>query len=106
MSDTMGAARARVTLQGPARVADEIGGAAIAWSDQGAVWAEIVARGGSQTSAFDASPAIALFGVTINRRAEVRAGWRAVWGERVLRIVGVADDGAQRMTLACEEEII
>jgi SPP1 family predicted phage head-tail adaptor len=106
MSDAIGAARARVTLQYPTRVVDEIGGAAIAWTDAGEVWVQITARGGSQTSAFDASPAIALFSVMINRRDDVRAGWRVVWGERVLRIVGAADDGAPRMTLSCEEEII
>lgn len=106
MTDALGVMRARVRLQSATRVADEIGGAAIAWIDQGEAWADIAARGGSQTAAFDASPAIALFSVTINRRADVRAGWRVLWGERVLQIVGVADDGAPRLTLSCEEEII
>lgn len=105
MSEAIGAMRARVTLQSPGRVADEIGGAAIAWADGGEAWAAIVARGGSQTSAFDGSPAITLFDVTINRRTDIRVGWRVLWGGRVLRVVGVADDGAPRMTLACEEEI-
>lgn len=104
MSDVIGAQRARVALWRPTRVADEIGGAAIAWADQGAVWAEIAAGGAGQSSAFDAAPAIASFRVAINRRADVRAGWRVIWGERVLRVVGVADGGAPRMTLTCEEE--
>lgn len=106
MSDVIGAMHARVALQSPTRAPDAIGGAAIAWSDQGSVWADVVARSASQTSAFDASPTITLFDVTINRRADVRAGWRVLWAERVLRIVGAADDGARRMTLSCEEEII
>lgn len=104
MSDAIGALRARVMLRSPLRVADEIGGAAIAWIDQGEVWAEIEATGASENVAFDVAGAVGRFRVTINRRADIRAGWRLAWGDRVLRISGVRDDGAPRMDLNCEEE--
>jgi len=104
MSDSIGALRARVTLQSPVRVADEIGGAAIAWMDQGEVWAEIEATSAGENAAFDAAGAVTSFRVTINHRADVRAGWRIAWNERVLRITGIRDDGAPRTEFNCEEE--
>ena len=97
--------RARVMLQSPLRVADEIGGAAIAWSDEREVWAAIEALSASEAAAYDAAISTGGFHVAINRFDGVRAGWRIVWGERVLRIAGVRDDGAARVELICEEEI-
>jgi SPP1 family predicted phage head-tail adaptor len=98
------ARHARVTLQSPARVADEIGGAAIVWADQGEVWATIHATGAAQLDLFDTRGAVQTFRVTINRRDQVRAGWRVLWGARVLRVVSVSDGGAPRIVLVCEEE--
>lgn len=106
MSDVIGARRARVTLQRPTRVADEIGGAAIAWSSEGDVWAEVEAVGAGDGAAFDANPSNAAYHVEINRRDDVRAGWRIAWGARRLRIVGVADEGAPRIQLTCQEETL
>jgi SPP1 family predicted phage head-tail adaptor len=106
MSGAIGALRARVKLQSPIRIADELGGAAIAWSDEGDVWAEIEAGGANESVAADATPSFASFRVTINRRDDVRAGWRIAWGVRRLRISGVADDGAPRIQLNCQEEIL
>jgi SPP1 family predicted phage head-tail adaptor len=106
MSDAIGARRTRVTLQRPTRVADEIGGAAIAWSSEGDVWAEIEAGSASDGAAFDVNPSNAAYRVEINRRDDVRAGWRIAWGARRLRIVGVADEGAPRIQLNCQEETL
>jgi SPP1 family predicted phage head-tail adaptor len=105
MSDAIGALKARVTLQSQVRVADEIGGAAIAWSDQGDVWAEIVCFGAGESAAFDAAASISAYRLTINRR-DVRSGWRVAWGERLLRITGVRDEGAARIELSCKEEML
>ena len=106
MSDAIGALKARVTLLQPQRVADEIGGAAIAWMDAGAVWAEIAAGGASQGADYDTAPSVTSFTVRVNRRADVRAGWRVQWGARLLRITGVRDDGGARIELICVEEIL
>lgn len=105
MSDAIGALKARVTLQSPLRVADEIGGAAIAWSDEGDVWAEIIALGAAEGAAFDASVSVSSYRVTVNRRADIRAGWCVAWGARLLRITGVKDQGEARIELTCEEEM-
>ncbi|MBL8545629.1 MAG: phage head closure protein [Hyphomonadaceae bacterium] len=102
----LSAMRARVKLQSPARVADEIGGVAISWTNEADVWAEIEARGVGETAAFDANASRASYRVTINRFDGVRAGWRIAWDARRLRVVGVADDGAARIELQCEEETL
>lgn len=106
MSDAIGALRVRVTLQSPTRVADELGGAAIAWTNAGDVWAEIDASSAGESAAYDGAPSVASYRVTINRHEDVRAGWRIAWGARRLRIVGVADDGAPRIELNCQEETL
>jgi head-tail adaptor len=105
MSDAIGAMRARVRLESPTRSADNLGGASISWSSQGDVWAEIAAAGASQSADLDAAPSLSGYTLAINRRGDVRAGWRALWGVRVLRIVGVRDAGAARIELVCEEEL-
>lgn len=106
MTDTIGAMRARVTLKRPTRVADEIGGAALMWVNAGDAWAEISAGAASESADYDDAPSIAAVIVRINRRDDVRARWRVVWGARALRVVGVRDEGAPRIDLICEEEIL
>jgi len=98
--------RARVALQRPVRAPDDIGGAAISWAHEGDVWAAIEATGAVQAAAFDTSPARNAFRITVNRRADVRAGWRVIWGARALRIAGVRDEGGARIALNCEEELL
>lgn len=100
----IGAMRARVRLERPTRTGDDLGGASIAWADEGDVWAAIEAGAAAAAVAFDAAVSISAYRITINRRDDVRAGWRIVWGERVMRIAGVRDEGAARITLNCEEE--
>jgi head-tail adaptor len=105
MTDVIGVMRARVRLESPTRASDDIGGAAITWANQGDVWAEIIASGAGQGADFDAAPSVSAYTLIINRRADVRAGWRVVWTTRVFRILGVRDQGGARIELICEEEI-
>ncbi len=104
MSEAIGAMRARVRLESPLRVSDNIGGAAITWSNQGDVWAEIDAGGAGQSAAFDTAPSVAAYSFAINRRTDARAGWRVVWGARVFPILAVRDEGGARIELVTEEE--
>lgn len=104
MSDATSALRARVTLQEPVRVADEIGGAAIFWAARGDVWARIEPRGAFERVMNDAAISAADLRVIIRRREDVRYRWRIVWGARVLRVLGRADDGGALIALFCEEE--
>lgn len=106
MTDPIGAMRARVGLQRPERVEDDLGGAEIVWINEGEVWAAIEAVSVGERAGYDAAPSMAAFRVVINRRDDVRAGWRLLWGERLLRVVGARDDGAARVALHCEEETL
>ena len=108
MNETIGAMRTRVTLEEPVRIADEIGGAAILWTSRGDVWAEIRPRGASEYALYDASVSRADYLVTIRRREDVRHPWRIVWGSRRFRVLGRldADDGASRIVLFCQEEML
>lgn len=105
MCEVIGAMRARVTLQEPVRIADEIGGAAILWTSRGDVWAAVDALSARQVASYDAAFSTASHRVVINSRDDVRHGWRVLWSERVLRVLGVIDGGGRRIDLICEEEI-
>jgi head-tail adaptor len=104
VTERIGPLRHRVRLESPQRANDEIGGAALSWANEGDVWAAVIAVGASQGAAFDTAPTTSSFTLIINRRDDVRAGWRVVWSARALRIVGKRDDGGPRIELFCEEE--
>jgi SPP1 family predicted phage head-tail adaptor len=104
MSENIGVMRARVRLESSVRTPDNIGGASLAWSNQGDIWAEISAGGAGQSAAFDAAASVVSYSFSIHRRADVRAGWRIVWGTRVFAIRAVRDEGAPRLELIAEEE--
>lgn len=105
MSDAIGALSARVRLERPTRTADDLGGAAISWTDEGEVWAHVEVPSAASAERFDTDVSTASLRLTIRKRT-IRAGWRVIWGARVLRVVGVRDDGAERITLSCEEETL
>lgn len=104
MSETIGALRHRLRLQRPLRSGDDIGGAAASWSDEGEVWAAAEAAGGDESADYDTRRSRVGFTFTINRRDDVRAGWRVLWGVRTLQILAVRDDGGARIVLISEEE--
>lgn len=104
MTDAIGALRARVTLQSPTRTLDDVGGAVLGWTGQGDVWAAIEASSVGVGADFDAARGVSAYRFTINRRTDLRTGWRILWGARALRVVGVRDDGAARQTIECQEE--
>ncbi|MGD9979869.1 MAG: phage head closure protein [Hyphomonadaceae bacterium] len=106
MSDAISALRARVTLQEPVRVPDELGGAAIFWAARGEVWAAIEPRGALERVTGDASVSAAALRATIRRRDDVQHGWRIAWGSRLLRVLGRDDAGGTRIVLYCQEEIL
>ncbi|MBL8548385.1 MAG: phage head closure protein [Hyphomonadaceae bacterium] len=96
--------RARITLQSPERVSDDLGGAEISWSDAGEVWAEISPGAGSAGAGYDGALSNASYRVTIRAPSDVRAGWRVLWNERVFRIDAVIAGTDALLELACVEE--
>ncbi len=103
MSDPIGALRARVRVLRPVRTSDDLGGAAIAWSDEGAIWAHIVETGASESAAFDALRPSVSASVRIRTGRAIAAGWRVAWGARVFRVLAVRADEAAWLNLSCEE---
>jgi SPP1 family predicted phage head-tail adaptor len=106
MKGPVASMRSRIKLQRPVRVADEIGGAAILWSDEAEVWAAVDVLSARQVVLYDAALSAASHRVVIYSRDDVRHGWRVIWGDRVLRVLGVIDGGGRRIDLVCEEEIL
>jgi head-tail adaptor len=104
VTERIGPLRRRVRLESPHRADDDMGGAALSWIDEGDVWAVVRAIGASQSAVFDAAPSVSSFNMIINRRDDVRSGWRVLWGARAMRIIGKRDDGGPRIELFCEEE--
>lgn len=104
MTDPIGALRARITLQRPVRMADELGGAALSWAHAGTIWAAIEALGGAEAVASDALVSVVPLRLTVRRVGGMRPGWRILWGERLLRVIAIADDGGPRLILTCEED--
>lgn len=105
MSDVIGALTARVRVERPVRTDDNLGGATITWSDEGDVWSFVESIGASAAERHDTEASTTILRVTIRRRT-IRAGWRLVWGARVLRVTGVRDDGGDRIQVLCEEETL
>ena len=104
MTDSVGVLRTRVRIETLTRVADEIGGAALAWSDQGETWAEIVVGGAAQTQSYDTTRGLVSVIVRLRRR---EADWlrsRIVRGDVAYRVRAVRDNGGPRIELLCEEE--
>ena len=104
MKDEIGALRARVMLQSPARTPDDLGGASLAWADEGEVWAELAPAGAGERIAYDTASAIVSYVLHIRARADVRAGWRVRMGLRAFRVLAVRDLAGARLDLICEEE--
>ena len=106
MTDPIGALRARVRIETLERVADEIGGAALAWTDQGEAWAEIVVVGAGQAPAYDTVRAGTTILVRLRRRDADWVRSRVVNGDVSYRVRAVRDDGSARIELVCEEEML
>jgi head-tail adaptor len=102
---SIGALRARLGLQSPERVEDDLGGGEIVWTPQGEIWAELNASGGDQSANFDRTPSLVLYVAKVRAPCVAKPGWRALFGERVLAIRAVRNAGGAPLELICEEEI-
>jgi head-tail adaptor len=100
----IGKMRARLGLQSPEREEDDLGGAAIVWTSQGEIWAELRASGGLQSAQFDRAPSVVSVIAKVRTPCNAKPGWRALWGGRVLSIRAVRDASAPFLELMCEEE--
>jgi head-tail adaptor len=106
VSDAISALRARVRIETLTRVADEIGGAALAWADQGEAWAEIVVGGAGQAEAYDSTRGSTTIIVRLRRRDADWLRSRIMRGDATYRVRAVRDGGGPRIELVCEEEML
>ena len=83
----IGALRERLLLQRPESV-----GGALTFTDVSGAWGQASAEAGRHR-------------FIIRARADVRAGWRLVWGARRFRVVAAFDADDARTELLCEEEL-
>lgn len=98
--------RRKLYLETPIRVADGAGGFLLSWERRGAVWAEVLPRGGSQ------SENIARLGLQITLRAAPQGApmrptpsQRFVDGTRIYRIDAVTEaDGLGRYLICFATE--
>ncbi|GAM98860.1 hypothetical protein U91I_02496 [alpha proteobacterium U9-1i] len=104
MTDTIGALRTRIRIESQTRVADEIGGVALAWTAQGEAWAEIVVGGGGEAGAYDAARSATSVRLRVRRRPGDWLRSRVRNGDAAYRVLAVRDDGGPWIELVCEEE--
>ena len=104
MSDAIGRLRARIVLEQPQIVADDMGGGVTTYVNAETVWADVAPVGAGGRADYDDRVSANAYRITIRAPSDVRAGWRVQWRARSLLITAVTELGEGRMTLDCEEE--
>lgn len=107
VDDPIGALRRRVTLEAPLDTADAAGGAALSYTAQASVWAEIRSPSARERVDADALTSAVSHVLVIRHRSDVGPGWRVAFDNRLLRVRHVrdVDGGRTRLQLDCEEEV-
>ena len=96
----------RVALQSATRAADAAGQMVPTWTTVATVWAEIETTAGSERMAIAQQVATCSHRVRIRYRADVTAGWRLMYGSRILDINAAIDEGERHesLLLLCMEK--
>jgi SPP1 family predicted phage head-tail adaptor len=97
----IGAARRRLTLEQPIRVADDAGGAATTHQPIAVVWAQMLWRGGEERRLAGRPEQAARHEVSFRWRAGVTAGMRLTGAGMTLGIVSAGDPEGTRRRLVC-----
>ena len=101
---SIGAMRDRLTLESPVRTGDGGGGADIAWTALGTVWAAVRTITGEERLRADAIAGRVTHRVWLRYRADVVPAMRFRTGARILEIVAVlATPRRDRLQCLCEE---
>jgi SPP1 family predicted phage head-tail adaptor len=97
----------RVRLQAPSRATNGAGETDVTWADPGdSVWARVEPLKGWQLERAQQINVHTTHRVTIRYREGVATDWRILWGDRVLNVTGIVDDGGRHiwLELSCEQE--
>lgn len=103
----------KLVLEMPARVPDGAGGFAESWIPLGTLWADVVARTGREAAGTAAplsrvSYKIIVRAAPVSSQARPQSNQRFREGERLFRILAVAEDDADGRYLMCtaQEETV
>ncbi len=101
----IGELRHKIEWLNPARTNDEAGGAAIAWTSGGELWAGVERLTSTRDFAGDRENRLKRIAVTIRYSAEISLGGRLRFAGDDFEIVSIeSEDGRdKRLTLICEE---
>jgi SPP1 family predicted phage head-tail adaptor len=103
----IGALRHRLTIEEPARAADDGGTAIVTWAGIGEAWAAIEPISGREIVAADGLGGRITHEVRLRWRADVTPAHRLRLGTRLFDIRSIIDEGELRrwLVLRCEERV-
>jgi SPP1 family predicted phage head-tail adaptor len=107
MKTSLGAMDQRITLQRIVRTADGAGGISEAWADLAdcaTVWANVVAKAGTETMVEGRMTATFAVLFTIHNRRDIDPRDRIIWQGVAYNIRGIRDMGARELRLVIEAE--
>lgn len=107
MRTTIGAMDQRVTLQRIVRTADGAGGIVEAWADftdRPTVWANVIAKAGSESMIEGRMTATFTVLFTIHNRRDIEPRDRIIWQGVAYNIRGIRDMGGRELRLVIEAE--
>lgn len=107
MRTTIGAMDQRVTLQRIVRTADGAGGIVEAWedfTDRPTVWANVIAKAGSESMIEGRMTATFTVLFTIHNRRDIEPRDRIIWQGVAYNIRGIRDMGGRELRLVIEAE--
>lgn len=100
-SPKLAARRVRLTLQKPVEVPDTLGGAAITFTDDVTLWAQVEALGGLEDTTAARVQGVIRTRITLRWRDDIKPAMRFRLGMRLFEISSVFDADAKRRNLTC-----
>jgi len=100
---TIGDLRERITFQESVKEDDGYGGSVVKWNDVVKVWAAVDPISSREFFYAQQTKVDITHRVKIRSRSEIDEKMRAIWGETILLIDSILDDGVW-MEILCREE--
>ena len=100
---TIGDLRERLTFQESVKADDGYGGSIVRWNDMVTVWAAVDPISSREHFSAQQTKVDITHRVKIRSRSEIDEKMRAIWGDTILLIESIIDDGVW-MEILCKEE--
>lgn len=95
----------RITLQAQEKTSDGQGGYTTAWVTKGTVWAEFRKPSLQTAEATGTIVSELMRAISIRFRADVRKGWRVLYGAKTFSVEHTYDYGREATVLVCKEVV-